>query len=75
MWKKKLASRKFWSAASGFATSILLALNIDKLAIEQVALVLGGIGALVAFIFAEGIVDKQREKTIAEQEEKVDSCD
>ena len=35
-WKRKLTSRKFWVAVVGFITAIMVALNIDKMTIEQV---------------------------------------
>lgn len=59
-WKQKLTSRKFWSAIVGFVTTIMVALNYDKLEIEQVAAIISAAGVLVAYIFSEGMVDKAR---------------
>lgn len=56
-WKKKLTSRKFWAAVAGFVTSVLVALNVSDLAVEQVVSVIGGIAVLIAYIFAEGFTD------------------
>lgn len=56
-WKKKLTSRKFWAAVVGFVTSVLVALNVSDLAVEQVVSVIGGVAVLIAYIFAEGFTD------------------
>lgn len=61
-WKQKLTSRKFWSAVIGFVTSILIALNIDVLTIEQVVSVISATSILIAYIIGEGIVDAARMK-------------
>lgn len=61
-WKQKLSSRKFWSAIIGFVTTLLIAFNVPNLTIEQVVAVIGGVGTLVAYIVAEGLVDSQREE-------------
>ena len=60
-WKSKLASRKFWCAAAGFVTAILTALNVPGLRIEQVVAVIGALGVLAAYIFAQSKVDASRE--------------
>ncbi|MBO5111425.1 MAG: hypothetical protein J6D21_12010 [Clostridia bacterium] len=56
-WKKKLTSRKFWAAVVGFVTSVLVALNVSDLAVEQVVSVIGGVSVLIAYIIAEGFTD------------------
>ena len=56
-WKKKLTSRKFWAAVVGFVTSVLVALNVSDLAVEQVVSVIGGVSVLIAYILAEGFTD------------------
>lgn len=60
-WKQKLSSRKFWAAAAGFVTSILVAFNVDKLTIEQVTAIITAVGTLIAYIFGEAYVDAHRE--------------
>jgi positive regulator of sigma E activity len=42
-------------------TTILIALNVDALTIEQVTIILGGVGSVVAYILAEGYADAHRE--------------
>jgi uncharacterized membrane protein len=58
-WKQKLSSRKFWAAIIGFVTAVLVAFNVDELTIEQVTAIISGMGALIAYILAEGYVDAQ----------------
>lgn len=62
-WKQKLTSRKFWSAVVGFVTAILVALNYDKLQIEQVVSIITATSVLIAYIIGEGMVDAKRIET------------
>jgi len=55
---QKLTSRKFWCALMAFATPLMMSFNIGEEVIAQVALVISGVGALIAYIFSEGLVDK-----------------
>lgn len=56
-WKRKLTSRKFWVAVVGFITAVMVALNIDKMTVEQVAAIISAMGTLVAYIIGEGLTD------------------
>ena len=56
-WQRKLTSRKFWLAVIGFVTAILVAFNVDKLTVEQVAAIISAMGTLVAYIIGEGMTD------------------
>lgn len=56
-WKRKLTSRKFWVAIIGFVTTVMIALNIDKMTVEQVAAIISAMGTLVAYIIGEGMTD------------------
>ena len=56
-WKRKLTSRKFWVAIIGFVTTVMIALNIDKMTVEQVAAIISAMGTLVAYIIGEGLTD------------------
>lgn len=56
-WKRKLTSRKFWVAIIGFTTTVMIALNIDKMTVEQVAAIISAMGTLVAYIIGEGLTD------------------
>ena len=62
-WKQKLTSRKFWVAVTGFVTSIMLALNIDALTIEQTVAIISSTSILIAYIIGEGLVDSARNKS------------
>lgn len=56
-WKKKLTSRKFWSAVINFVTMLIVALNgSQELATKIAALILAGAG-VVAYIIGEGLAD------------------
>ena len=59
-WKQKLTSRKFWSAVIAFVTTILVALNVDALTIEQVVAIISACAVIIAYILGEGMVDAAR---------------
>ena len=59
-WKRKLASRKFWSAVVGFVTALCVAFGADDMTTEQIVAVVTAAGVLVAYIFAESYVDASR---------------
>jgi hypothetical protein len=59
-WSQKLSSRKFWAMVTTLVTTILIAFNVDTLTVEQVAVILGGVGSVVAYILAEGYTDAHR---------------
>ena len=67
-WKRKLTSRKFWVAVIGFITAVMVALNIDKMAVEQVAAIISAMGTLVAYIIGEGLTDAAHIKNDKEGE-------
>lgn len=56
-WKKKLASRKFWVAMTGFVTAILVAFHVGQNDIAQIAAIISAFGTLIVYIFSEGAVD------------------
>ncbi len=59
---KKLASRKLWVAIIGFVTAILVIFGVDDIRIEQICTLLGALGTLCAYIFAEGYIDAKNAK-------------
>ena len=67
-WKRKLTSRKFWVAIIGFVTTVMIALNIDKMTVEQVAAIISAMGTLVAYIIGEGLTDAAHIKNDKEGE-------
>ncbi len=56
-WIRKLSSRKFWMAVIGFITPLLLAFNVPKDTVTQVASIIMAGGVLIAYILSEGFVD------------------
>ncbi len=60
-WKQKLSSRKFWALIVGFITPLLLAFGIADNIVAQVAAIITAGGAVIAYLFAESIVDSARE--------------
>ncbi|GAB7389283.1 hypothetical protein BSNK01_31210 [Bacillaceae bacterium] len=61
-WKKKLASRKFWALLGGFATNLLVLFGSNQDTITKVVALIGAIGSIVAYMFAEAYVDGKREQ-------------
>ncbi len=56
-WKQKLTSRKFWSAAVGFVTALMLGFGYaESDAAEVTSIIMSG-ATLIAYIIGEGIVD------------------
>ena len=60
-WKQKLSSRKFWVALVNFVTNILIVFNVQESEITKITALILACGGLVAYIFAEGYVDANRE--------------
>lgn len=56
-WKRKLTSRKFWAAAAGFVSMLLVFFGKDAGTAQQVtALIMAG-ASLIAYIIGEGLAD------------------
>lgn len=62
-WRQKLSSRKFWAAAAGFVSALLVAFRTDENTISQVSAIITAGGVLVAYILGEAIVDSNRAST------------
>lgn len=59
---RKLTSRKFWAAVTGFLTGLMVYLGKDGTEAEQIgALTMMG-ASIVAYIFGEGWADSKTEK-------------
>lgn len=56
-WKRKLTSRKFWTAIVGFITPLLLAFSVSTETVTQVTSIIMSTGALIAYIIGEGLAD------------------
>ncbi len=59
---RKITSRKFWVALVAFISALLIAFKVPEASISQVAAIIMAFGSLLAYIFAEGWVDSNREK-------------
>ena len=56
-WKHKLTSRKFWSAAVGFVSALMLGFGYaESDAAEVTSIIMSG-ATIIAYIIGEGIVD------------------
>lgn len=59
-WKKKLTSRKFWTAVVGFVTPLLLAFGVCEDTVVQVSGIIMSGATAIAYIIGEGLVDSER---------------
>ena len=71
-WKQKLLSRKFWAAAAGFVSALLVAFRASESTIAQVSAIITAGGVLVAYILGESMVDANRENSTKDDQEKID---
>ena len=56
-WKRKLTSRKFWTAIAEFITMLILAFKgSQETAVHVTALIMAG-AAVIAYIIGEGLID------------------
>ena len=56
-WKRKLTSRKLWSAVASFVSMLIVALKgTDELTVQITALIMGG-ASIIAYIIGEGLTD------------------
>lgn len=56
-WKRKLTSRKFWAAAAGFVTSVMIAAGAKDSSVTEVTAVIMAGATLIAYIIGEGMTD------------------
>lgn len=56
-WVRKLTSRKFWVAVSGFVTALMVLMNVDALTQEHVIGLISATSVLIAYILGESYVD------------------
>ncbi len=68
-WKRKLTSRKFWSALATFISMLVVALKgSDELAVQITALIMAG-AAVIAYIIGEGLTDAASLSAAADENE------
>lgn len=58
-WKKKLTSRKFWLAVTGFVAGLILAFNGSAATVETVTGCIMSGASVVAYIIGEGLADAE----------------
>ncbi len=56
-WKRKLTSRKFWTAIAEFVTMLVIAFNGTQETATQIAAIIMAGAAVVAYIIGEGLAD------------------
>lgn len=56
-WKRKLTSRKFWTAVASFVSMMVVALGGNQsIATQSTALIMAG-ASVIAYIIGEGLAD------------------
>lgn len=68
-WKRKLSSRKFWAAVSGFVVSVMIAFGANADSQEKVVGIITATGTLSIYMLAEGSTDKAAIKQESETKE------
>lgn len=56
-WKKKLTSRKFWTAVASFVTLIASSFGMQEVQAAQVTAIIMAGATVIAYIIGEGFVD------------------
>lgn len=56
-WKKKLTSRKWWTAIIGVVISLMVLFNVDSETTERITALITAVSSAVAYTLAEGFVD------------------
>ena len=56
-WKRKLTSRKFWTAVAEFVTMLVIAFHGTQETATQIAAIIMAGAGVVAYIIGEGLAD------------------
>ncbi len=56
-WRKKLTSRKFWTAVASFVTLMITAFGVAEDTAAQVSAIIMAGASVVAYIVGEGMAD------------------
>lgn len=68
-WKRKLTSRKFWTAVASFVSMMIVATGgAENTATEVTALIMAG-ASVVAYIIGEGLTDSANVESKEEAQE------
>ncbi len=73
--KRKLMSRKFWTAAAGIITGIALILGADESTLSSVSGAVTALASVLVYIITEGRIDaaalKEAEKNVPDNRERI----
>ncbi len=73
--KRKLMSRKFWTAAAGIITGIALILGADESTLSSVSGAVTALASVLVYIITEGRIDaaalKEAEKNMPDKRERI----
>lgn len=56
-WKRKLTSRKWWTAIIGVIVSLMVLFDVDSQTSERITALITAVSSAVAYTLAEGFVD------------------
>ena len=62
-WKRKLTSRKMWTAVASFVSMIIVAKTNDQNEAAQVAALIMAGASVIAYIVGEGLVDASNKES------------
>lgn len=65
---RKLTSRKLWAAVASVIIAVCVIVGVDEMRTEQIVGLVTAVGALIAYIFGEGLVDAARLQNQADKE-------
>lgn len=68
-WKKKLTSRKFWTAVASFVTLLIIAFGVSEETATQVSAIIMAGASMVAYIIGEGLADAAGAEASGKDEE------
>ena len=80
-WTRKLSSRKFWVAVCALVTNLIIAFGGSAATAERVAGIIMAGATVIAYIIAEGLVDKANAEapsfveTVLEEEKPPEGTD
>jgi len=66
-WQKKLVSRRFWVALTGFLLPLLVVFGIDEVTAEKLIAVVASLGVLIAYLLCETVSECQNHKNVSRE--------
>jgi hypothetical protein len=70
-WKKKLTSRKLWTAVASFVSMLIIAITQNESEAAQVAALIMAGASVIAYIVGEGLVDAANKNIILMEDNDV----